>query len=148
MGMLNKNVKGIILTYRPIEYLKFITTYRACHVAIVCVMEDSNVLLSVGELNVLYAREANKNDDCWLTHGYGGPLKEVAKYSMIKEVSLMDIIKEFVKIRTAKFSCLSNNCHHMTRDIIKRFCVYEDDDTYLQCPRGWNLVRECLFGRA
>lgn len=148
LDKLNKNVKNIILVRRPMNSFKFITTFRASHVAIICIMEDCNVLLSVGGFNTLYAREAIKNDDCWLVSGYGGPLKDIAEYSMIKEVPLMDIIREFITIRNARFDYLTNNCHHMTSDIIKRFCIYEDNDTYLRCPYGWNLVRECLFGRA
>ncbi len=147
LDKLNKKVKTIILTHRPMNAFKFITKFRASHVAIICVMEDCNVLLSVGGFNTLYAREAIKNNDCWLTSGYGGPSKEIAEYSMIKEVSLIDIISEFITIRNNEFNYLNNNCHHMTSDIIKRFCEFDENDIYLHCPRGWNLIRDCLFSR-
>ena len=146
LDKLNENVKTIILVHRPMNSFKFITKFHASHVAMICIMEDCNVLLSVGGFNTLYAREAIKNNDCWLISGYGGPLKEIAKYRMIKEVPLTDIINEFITIRNNEFNYLTNNCHHMTSDIIKQFCRYEDTDAYLHCPSGWKLIRDCLFG--
>lgn len=147
LDTLNKNVKTIILTHRPMNSFKFITKFRACHVAIICITEDCNVLLSVGGFNTLYAREAIKYNNGWLITGYGGPLKEISKYSMLKEVPLIDIINEYITIRNNEFNYLTNNCHHMTSDIIKRFCKSDKDDVYLHCPRGWNLIRDCLFRR-
>ncbi len=147
LDKLNKNVKDIVLVHRPMNSFKFITKFRASHVAIICIMEDCNALLSVGGFNTLYAREAIKNNDCWLISGYGGPLKEIAKYSMHKEVTLIDIINEFITIRNNEFNYLNNNCHHMTSDIIKRFCEFDENDNYLHCPRGWKLIKECLFDR-
>ena len=147
LDKLNKNVKTIALAHRPMNSFKFITKFRASHVAIICIMEDCNVLLSVGGFNTLYAREAVKDNDHWLITGYGGPLKEVANYSMRKEVTLMDIINEFIVIRNNELNYLNYNCHHMTSDIIKQFCVFDESDIYLHCPRGWKLIKECLFDR-
>ena len=145
LDRLDAKVKKITLTYRPMNSFKFITGYRASHVAIICKLDDGDVLLSVGRFNALYAREAIKRENIWTITGYGGPLKEIAEYSMTDDVSLMDIIKEFITIRNEEFDYLKNNCHHMTCSIIKRFCKFDRNDKLLCCPCGWNLIRECLF---
>ena len=142
---LNEVVRSIVLVHRPVDNFRFISNYYASHVAIVCITDKCNVLLSVGEFGDLYAKEATKYDSQWNVLGYGGPLMEISKYPVNGEVTLMNIIEPFIESRNTEFRLFSNNCHHMTCSIIKKFCEYDAHDNALYCPCGWSAFMSCLF---
>ena len=144
---LNNKVHKLILVSRPVKELKMSFSYYAMHVSIICVTDDCNILISTGNFGNLYARRATKRLDQWEIDGdYGGPSKEVAEYPVRKDVTLMEILRAFIMIMNSKFDALHNNCHHMTCEIIKKFCVFNEYDYALYCPSGWTLISTCLFG--
>ena len=144
---LHAPVREMILVHRPVSELSFIDNYYASHVAVICITDIGNLLVSVGEFGDTYVRRAHNTGMTWTVIGYGGPLKEIARYRVDGSVILIDVLSKFIAFRSCPFRLLTYNCHHITCGIIKHFCIYDEHDECLACSSGINLIKRILYNQ-
>ena len=151
LPLLDKPVTKLILIRRTLMTTPWLKSFWAKHSALICVTDEENILLDINANNSiqLYSILPLEND-CWVNEKEYRTYTETGTYIIKEPVTVLDIItmgRQMHQNKKKPFCWLNNNCHHETAEIIRSFCVCDENDPVLNPPAGMKLIGNILINR-
>lgn len=149
---LNDTVERIILIRRPISLTPWLKSFWANHFAILCVTRTNYVILDVGfNFSIVLYETIPLSNNQWKDVKENKVYTEVRAYDLKdNDTTLMNIVTEGRKMhhdKTVPYDMLHKNCQHEMADIIRMFCVYDENDPNLKPPSGMSLLSKIITNR-